>query len=113
MGKLTTEARKRLSAKDFGEPGKRAYPMPDKGHARDAKARASEAVNKGRMSKSTEAKIDAKADRKLGKGGKLNGAAMSIAAKDPVPAKRTRRPKDDTPNHGSQVAGRRGHMTYS
>lgn len=41
--------------------------MPDKSHAGNAKARASQAVNAGRMSKSTEAKIDAKANRVLGK----------------------------------------------
>ncbi len=40
--------------------------MPDKSHARNAEARASQAVNAGRMSKSTEAKIDAKAKRILG-----------------------------------------------
>jgi len=68
MARLTTRTRKALPSGDFGEPGKRAYPMPDKAHARNAKARASQAVNAGRMSKSTEAKIDAKADRKLGKG---------------------------------------------
>ena len=65
MAKLTAAKRKSLPRSDFGEPGKRAYPMPDKAHARNAKARASQAVNAGRMSKGTEAKIDAKADRKL------------------------------------------------
>lgn len=68
MAKLGTKARKRLPASSFGEPGKRAYPMPDKSHAANAKARATQAVNAGRMSKSTEEKIDAKANRKLGKG---------------------------------------------
>lgn len=67
MAKLTTKARKALSKSEFGEPGKRAYPMPDRSHAANAKARASQAVNAGRMSKSTEAKIDAKADKVLGK----------------------------------------------
>jgi hypothetical protein len=41
--------------------------MPDKSHARNAKARASEMFNRGRLSASAKAKIDAKADRKLGK----------------------------------------------
>jgi hypothetical protein len=68
MAKLTTARRKALPKSDFGLPGSRGYPMPDKAHARDAKARASGAVNAGRMSVSTEKKIDAKADRKLGKG---------------------------------------------
>lgn len=68
MTKLTTKARKKLPVTDFGEPGKRAYPMPDKSHASNAKARASQAVNTGRMSKSTEQKIDAKANRVLKRG---------------------------------------------
>jgi hypothetical protein len=69
MAKLTTKARKALPKSEFAGPG-RSYPVPDKSHARNAKARASQAVNAGRMSKSTEAKIDAKADRVLGKGRK-------------------------------------------
>jgi len=67
MAKLTTKARKALPKSSFGEPGKRAYPMPDKSHAANAKARASQAVNAGRMSPSTESKIDAKANKVLGK----------------------------------------------
>lgn len=67
MAKLTTSRRKGLLKSDFGLPGSRGYPMPDKSHARNAKARASQAVNAGRMSRATEAKIDAKADQKLGK----------------------------------------------
>ena len=67
MAKLSSGRRKSLPKSDFGLPGKRAYPMPDRSHAANAKARASQAVNAGRMSKSTEAKIDAKANRKLGK----------------------------------------------
>ena len=68
MAKLTTAKRKSLPASSFGLPGKRAYPMPDRSHAANAKARASQAVKAGRMSASTKAKIDAKANRKLGKG---------------------------------------------
>ena len=67
MAKLSTKARKRLPASDFGEPGSRKYPMPDRSHAANAKSRASQAVKAGRMSRSNEAKIDAKADRKLGR----------------------------------------------
>lgn len=65
MAKLTTKARNKLPLTSFGLPGKRAYPMPDKAHAVAAKARATQAVKAGRMSKSTEAKIDAKANRRL------------------------------------------------
>ncbi len=70
MAKLTAARRKALPKSDFGLPGSRGYPMPDRSHAADAKARASQAVKAGRMSRGTEAKIDAKADRKLGKRGK-------------------------------------------
>jgi hypothetical protein len=62
MAKLTTGKRNKLPKKDFAEPGKRAYPIEDKPHARNAKARASPAVKAGRMSKAEERKIDEKAD---------------------------------------------------
>lgn len=65
MGKLDTKERKALPKKDFGEPSRRGYPMEDKGHAKAAKARASEMEHKGKLSKSEEEKIDAKADRVL------------------------------------------------
>lgn len=65
MAKLTTKQRAHLPLSTFGLPGKRAYPMPDKAHAKNAKARASEMAKKGKLSKSAEAKIDAKANRKL------------------------------------------------
>ena len=65
MSKLTAKARKALPKSAFGEPGKKAYPMPDKSHAANAKARASQAVKAGRMSASEKAKIDAKANKIL------------------------------------------------
>jgi hypothetical protein len=69
MAKLTTKKRNALAASTFGLPGKRAYPMPDKSHAANAKARATQAVKAGRMGASTRAKIDAKANRVMGKRG--------------------------------------------
>lgn len=66
MAVLTTKARKRLPKAEFAGPG-RSYPVPDKSHAANAKARASQAVNAGRMSESEKEKIDAKANRVLGK----------------------------------------------
>lgn len=63
MAKLTSKARDKLPASTFGEPGKRKYPMPDASHAANAKARASQAVNSGRMSRNEEKRLDAKADR--------------------------------------------------
>ena len=67
MGKLTTKARKDLPSRDFALPKSRKYPVENAAHAKDAKARASEMENKGRISRATEAKIDRAADRKLAK----------------------------------------------
>lgn len=68
MAKLTGGERKALPKSKFGLPGKRAYPMPDKSHAANAKARASQMEKAGKLSSSAKAKIDAKANRILGKG---------------------------------------------
>ncbi len=70
MAKLTTKARKAIPKKKFGLPGEKKYPMPDKAHAANAKARATQMVNKGKLSSSSKAKIDAKADKILKKGKK-------------------------------------------
>ena len=67
MAKLTTKKRNALPKSDFGLPGSEKYPMPDKSHAANAKARASQMVKKGKLSAASKAKIDAKADRVLGK----------------------------------------------
>ena len=65
MAELKTKTRDKLPAKDFAEPDKRAYPIEDKPHARNAKARASQAVKAGRMSKAEAAKIGKKAEAVL------------------------------------------------
>ena len=44
----------------------RKYPMPDKAHARDAKARASEEYNLGNLTGQEKEQIDAMADKILG-----------------------------------------------
>lgn len=67
MGVLTAKQRNKLKASQFGDPKNRNYPMEDKAHARDAKARASEEEHKGRITKRKEKQIDARADRVLGK----------------------------------------------
>ena len=67
MSKLSSKARNALPKADFGEPGKRKFPMPDRSHAANAKARASEMEHKGKISAEEKAKIDRKADKKLGK----------------------------------------------
>ncbi|HEY5107905.1 MAG TPA: hypothetical protein VII73_14235 [Caulobacteraceae bacterium] len=68
MAELTSKGRDKLPAKKFAEPKKRAYPIEDKSHAANAKARSTQAVKAGRMSKSEGAKIAKKADAVLRKG---------------------------------------------
>lgn len=65
MAKLTAKTRNALPDSSFAGPD-RSYPVQDKSHAANAKARATQAVNAGRMSPSTKSKIDAKANRVLG-----------------------------------------------
>jgi hypothetical protein len=62
MAKLDAARRKKIPAKKFAEPAKRAYPIEDASHAKNAKARASQAVKAGRMSRTEETRIDKKAD---------------------------------------------------
>ena len=67
MAELTTKKRKSEPKSEFGLPEERKYPMPDKSHARNAKARASQQEKKGNLTKSEKAKINRKADRILDK----------------------------------------------
>jgi hypothetical protein len=62
MPRLTAAARRKLPASDFALPGKRAYPVQDRGHAIAAKARAAEYATPAERKV-----IDAKANKKLGK----------------------------------------------
>jgi hypothetical protein len=66
VGNINWNARQEMPASEFGMPGSRKYPMPDKSHAANAKARATQMVNKGKLSASSKAQIDAKANRILG-----------------------------------------------
>jgi hypothetical protein len=67
MAELSTKRRKALPKTTFGLPGSRRYPMPDKAHAANAKARATQMLNQGKLSPASAAKIRKKADRILGK----------------------------------------------
>lgn len=69
MAKLTAKGRKALPKSKFAGRD-RSYPVPDKSHAANAKARATQAVKAGRMSPAEAAKIKAKANKVLGKKGK-------------------------------------------
>lgn len=66
MAKLNAAKRKHIPSSEFGLPGSRKYPMPDRAHAANAKARATQMVKRGKLSAASAAKIRAKANRKLG-----------------------------------------------
>jgi hypothetical protein len=77
MADLNAKKRASTETKDFGLPEKARtadqkkesgnYPMPDKAHARNAKARAQQQYDKGKLTKDELERIDRKADKKLGK----------------------------------------------
>jgi hypothetical protein len=67
VAKLTAKKRNALPKSDFALPGIEKYPVEDKNHAKNAKARASEMEKKGKLSMSSKQKIDSKADKVLGK----------------------------------------------
>ena len=68
MAKLTSKGRSKLPAAKFALPEEKKYPINDKAHAQNAKARASEMGKKGTISASTKAKIDRASDRVIRKG---------------------------------------------
>lgn len=68
MAKLSSRRRAKLKKSQFGLPGSRKYPMPDRAHAANAKARATQQYKKGNISKSTKNRIHAKANRVLKRG---------------------------------------------
>lgn len=67
MAILKAKARNKLPKSDFGMPGERKFPMPDKSHAANAKARATQMENKGKLSPGSAVKIKVKANKVLGK----------------------------------------------
>jgi hypothetical protein len=60
---VKAQTRRKLKKSQFGLPGKRKYPMPDKAHAVNAKARAKQQRKRGKLSKSAYAKVVAKANK--------------------------------------------------
>lgn len=66
MAKLKAAARNKLKTSQFAGPD-RSYPVNDKAHAANAKARATQMVAKGKLSPSTASQIKAKANKVLGK----------------------------------------------
>ena len=66
MSKLTTRSRSKLPESAFALPGEK-YPVEDKRHAANAKARASQQYKAGHLTAADKAKVNAKADSVLGK----------------------------------------------
>jgi hypothetical protein len=67
MATLTEKKRDKMPDSKFGLPDEHKYPMPDKSHAANAKARASQQKKAGNLTAAEKAKIDRKADRILDK----------------------------------------------
>lgn len=67
MSKLTLGTRNGLPKSDFGLPERKAFPMPDKSHAKSALSGASRSMNVGNITPSQAAAIKAKAKSILGK----------------------------------------------
>ena len=64
MATLKEKNKDYLKDSTFGLPEERKYPMPDKSHAANAKARASQQLHEGNLSKTDKEKIDRKAAAK-------------------------------------------------
>ena len=67
---MTARQRKNVPTSKFGLPKERKYPMQDRSHAANAKARAKQQYNKGNLSAAGLKKIQNKADKVLYKGKK-------------------------------------------
>ena len=66
MAKLTAKKRSALPKSSFAQPGARKYPIQDKSHAINAKARATQMKNKGKLSPAGAARVIAKANKVIG-----------------------------------------------
>lgn len=66
MSRLTASQRRNLSPGQFAGPG-RSYPVPDRSHAANAKARAKQALDAGRLTPAQYQRVIAKANKVLGK----------------------------------------------
>lgn len=62
---MKASKRKSLRKSQFGLPGRRAYPVDTRKRAANAKARATQQYNKGKLSRSAMQRIKAKANRRL------------------------------------------------
>ena len=69
MSQLTAAQRRKLPKKDFAGPDD-IYPVEDWTHAANAKSRAKQQLNRGKLSREEYEKIVAKANRVMGRNSK-------------------------------------------
>lgn len=65
MAKLSTKTRKALPKGKFALPEEKRFPIEDKAHARNAKARAAQGEKAGSLSHADKVKVDRKANAVL------------------------------------------------
>lgn len=82
MSALSTPARNKLRDAVFGLPGKRAYPVNDRSHAANAKARAAQQLKAGNLTQAQYDQIIAKANKVLGKKRSAGASMMDGDADD-------------------------------
>jgi hypothetical protein len=68
MAKLNARSRSVLRSAQFGLPRQRKYPVHDRSHAANAKARATQQYKKGRLSASQRGQINRRANAVLRRG---------------------------------------------
>lgn len=78
MAKLKAAKRKKLKSSQFALPGQRKYPIHDKSHAANAKARAHQQLNRGNLSQAEYRTIVSKANKVLG----LRGGTVHVKGYD-------------------------------
>ena len=103
MAVLGSKKRAKLPASNFALPKQRAYPIPDKAHARNAKARASQALKRGEISKSEFDTVIRKANKMLGA-----TTAKAAATKGLKTAAQIKKGQGALPKKVESVAARKG-----
>lgn len=98
MAKLTAKKRAALPKSEFALPGGR-YPVNDRAHAGNAKARATQQYEKGNLSAGERSRIDSKANQVLGKGESMKNGKYGVGAE-----KTPRAGKDDQGGKGMLAA---------
>lgn len=93
MAKLTAKARKKIPSAEFALPKERKYPIQDRSHAANAKARAQQQYDEGNISKGTLKKIDSKANKVLKATSPKKSTTKKPAAKKTAASKPRSKPK--------------------